>query len=90
MANPDRNGKRQYNLNSDVYLAQLNRLQAAIEDKRPRKKNHVVFHNDNARPHFERRVVESIEGKRWDLLPHPPYSPTEAPTYYHVNRSIKN
>uniref|UniRef100_A0A914CN11 Transposase n=1 Tax=Acrobeloides nanus TaxID=290746 RepID=A0A914CN11_9BILA len=24
------------------------------------------------------------------MLPHPPYSPTEAPTDYHVNRSMKN
>uniref|UniRef100_A0A914D2L3 Mos1 transposase HTH domain-containing protein n=1 Tax=Acrobeloides nanus TaxID=290746 RepID=A0A914D2L3_9BILA len=83
---PDRNGKRQYNLNSDVYLAQLDRLQAAIEAKRQRKKNHIVFHHDNARPHVEGRVVQSITDKGWDLLPHPPYSPTD----YHVNRSVKN
>ncbi|CAJ0920399.1 unnamed protein product, partial [Mesorhabditis belari] len=37
-----------------------------------------------------RHVVESIASKGWDLLPHPPYSPTEAPTDYHVNRSLKN
>ena len=87
---PDRNGQKQYNLNSDVYLAQLDRLQAAIEAKRPRKKNHVVFHHDNARPHVEGRVVNSIAEKGWDLLEQPPYSPTEAPTDYHVNRSVKN
>jgi predicted transcriptional regulator len=28
-------------------------------------------------------------GKVWKLE-HPPYSPTEAPTDYHVNRSFKN
>ena len=87
---PDKNGKRQLNINSDVYLAQLDRVHAAIETKRPRKKNHIVFHHDNARPHIERRVVESIVDKGWELLPHPPYSPTEAPTDYHVNRSLKN
>ncbi|CAJ0957060.1 unnamed protein product, partial [Mesorhabditis belari] len=53
-------------------------------------KNNIVFHHDNARPHVERHVVESIASKGWDLLPHPPYSPTEAPTDYHVNRSLKN
>ncbi|GFX90727.1 uncharacterized protein TNCV_3730481 [Trichonephila clavipes] len=26
----------------------------------------------------------------WDLLLHPPYSPTESPTDYHANRSLKN
>ncbi|KAK6735933.1 hypothetical protein RB195_018909 [Necator americanus] len=50
----------------------------------------IVFHHDNARPHVERRVIESIANKGWDLLPHPPYSPTEAPTDYHVNHSLKN
>jgi len=87
---PHKNGKRQLNINSDVYLAQLDRIHAAIQTKRPLKKNHIVFHHDNAPPHIERRVVESIADKGWDLLPHPPYSPTEAPTDYHVNRSMKN
>ena len=62
---PDKNGKRQFNISSDVYLAQLDRLHAAIEAKRPRKKNHIVFHHDNARPHVERRVVEFIANKGW-------------------------
>uniref|UniRef100_A0A914DSA4 Transposase n=1 Tax=Acrobeloides nanus TaxID=290746 RepID=A0A914DSA4_9BILA len=76
------------NLNSDVYLAQLDRLEAAIKAKHPRKKNHIVFHHDNARPDVEGRVFQSI--KEWNLLELPPYSPTEAPTDYHVNRSLKN
>ncbi|KAK6735758.1 hypothetical protein RB195_018786 [Necator americanus] len=54
------------------------------------KKNHIVFHHDNARPHVERRAIESIANKGWDLLPHPPYSPTVAPTDYHVRHSLKN
>ena len=41
-------------------------------------------------PHIEHRVVESIDSKGWELLPHSPYSPTEAPTDYHANRSLKN
>ncbi|KAK6736822.1 hypothetical protein RB195_019488 [Necator americanus] len=59
-------------------------------EKTAQKKNHIAFHHDNARPHVDRRVIESIANKGWDLLPHPPYSPTEAPTDYHVNRSLKN
>lgn len=37
----------------------------------------IAFHHDNARPHVEQRVVNSIEEKGWELLEHPPYSPTE-------------
>ena len=50
-------------MNNDVYLAQLEPLQAAIEAKLPRKKNHFVFHHDNARLHVERGVDESIANK---------------------------
>ena len=89
MANPDRDGKRQFNLNSDVYLAQLDRLQTAIQTKR-RNRTNIIFLHDNARPHIEHRVVESLNNKGCEILPHPPYSPTEAPTDYHVNRSLKN
>jgi hypothetical protein len=64
------------------------RLEVAIKAKRPRKKNHIVFHHD--RPHVEGGVVQSINDKEWDLLEHLLYSPTETPTNYHVNRSLKN
>ena len=74
------------NVNSDVYLAQLDLLQEAIKVKRLLREKVVVLH-DNVRPH---RVAESIDSKSWELLPHPPYSPTEAPKDYHVNRSLKN
>src|SRR3954447_14380209 len=50
----------------------------------------MLYHYDNARPHVEARVVESTADKGWELLEHPPYSPAEAPTDYHVNRSLKN
>ncbi|CAE1296019.1 unnamed protein product [Acanthosepion pharaonis] len=49
-----------------------------------------VSQHDNARSHVERRVVECIANNGWELLPYPSYSPTEAPTDDHVNRSLKN
>ena len=36
------------------------------------------------------RNEQSIANKEWGLLPHPPYSLTEAPTDYHGDRSLKN
>jgi hypothetical protein len=71
---PDRNGKRQYNLNSDVYLAQMDRLEAAINVKRSGIKDQIVFQHDNARPHVEGRVVQSINDKGWDLIEHPVFA----------------
>lgn len=60
----DKNGKRQFNIN-----IWLNLTAFTIEAKRPRKMNHIVFHHDNARPHVERHVIESIPNKG---IPHPP------------------
>jgi len=76
-------------VNSDVYLVQFDRLQEAIKVKRLRREKVSLLH-DNACPHIKHRVVESIDSKGWELLPHPPYSPAEAPTDYRVNRSLKN
>ena len=50
----------------------------------------IVIHHDNSRPHVEARVIESIKEKGWDLLQHPLYFPSEAPTDYHINRSLNN
>ncbi|GIY28272.1 hypothetical protein CDAR_511241 [Caerostris darwini] len=50
------------------------------------KKNRIVFHHDNARLHVEQLFAECIANKDWELLQYPPYSPTEAPTHYHINR----
>ena len=40
-------------INSDVYCRQLNKLNAAAKEKRPKLVNRegVIFHHDNARPH---------------------------------------
>ncbi|GIY02289.1 hypothetical protein CDAR_112731 [Caerostris darwini] len=58
--------------------------------ERKKSNNRIVFYHDNTHPHVESHVVEHIANKCWELLPHPPYSPTEAPTHYQVNRSLKN
>lgn len=54
--------------------------------KRPYKKNYIIFHHDNARPHVKRCVFKSIANKGWEMLPHPPYSSTEMPMDYPINR----
>ena len=88
---PDRKGKRAYTLNSEVYKAQVERLYLAVLDKRPDRRGCVILQQDNARPHVARDVVRLIEDElKWELLCHPPYSPTEAPSDYHLFRSLHN
>ena len=68
----------------------LNNLYEAINVKRPRIKNHIIFHHDNVRPYVERCVIESIPNKGWEPLRHSRYSLVEAPTDCHVNHPLKN
>ena len=43
---------------------------------------------DNARPHVAAPVKTYLETLKWEVLPHPPYSPDIAPSDYHLFRSM--
>ena len=64
-------------INSELYCEQLQRLQQAIERKRPELINRrgVVFHHDNARPHTSLMTWQKLRELGWEVLMHPPYSP---------------
>ena len=68
----------------------LQRVKAAIEEKRPRLNNEVLLQHDNARPHVAKMTKSVIEELGWEILPHPPYSPDLAPTNFHLFRSLSN
>lgn len=79
-------------LNSDKYCSQLDRLKAAIDEKRPELANQkgVIFHQDSARPHISLQTRQKLIQLGWDVLLHPPYSPDLAPSNYHLFRSLQN
>lgn len=83
---------RNETINSTKYCQQLDRLKAAIAEKRPELANRrgVVFQHDNARPHTSLVTCKQLLSYSWDVLPHPPYSPDLAPSDYHLFRSIQN
>lgn len=63
-------------INSDYYMALLERLKVEIAAKRPHmKKKKVLFHQDNAPCHKSLRTMAKIHELGFELLPHPPYSP---------------
>jgi len=43
---------------------------------------------DNARPHVAKPVKTYLETLKWEVLPHPPYSPDIAPSDYYLFRSM--
>ena len=67
------------------------RLSRALREKRPQyKQKHgkVILRHDNARPHVAKSVKTYLETLKWEVLPHPPYSPYIVPSDYYLFRSI--
>jgi histone-lysine N-methyltransferase SETMAR len=76
----------------DRYRMQLIKMEHALKKKRPRiadKRDKVVFHDDNAKPHRASIVKKKVEDFGWDRLVQPAYSPDLAPSDYHLFRSMQ-
>ena len=65
-------------------------VKPAIRFKRRRRQTSVCFLQDNARPHTAALTMETIRNLRWDVLPHPAYSPDLAPSDFHLFGPLKD
>ena len=75
------------------YSLQLNHLAEKIQEKRPytgRGHRPVILQHNNAKPHRSSVVYQTIKKLRWEVLPHPAYSPDTAPCDYHLFRYLQN
>ena len=63
-------------INAEYYSALLeDPAKTAIRNKRKRAQTSVSFLQDNARPHMAARTMDTIQKLKWNVLPHPSYSP---------------
>lgn len=77
-------------INSDYYIALLDRLKDEIAEKRPHlQKKKVLLHQDNAPSHKSVKTMAKIHELGFELLPHPPYSPDLAPSDYFLFSDLK-
>lgn len=78
-------------INGEYYLSLLEELVEVIRRKRPGLlRSGVIFLQDNATPHKGRNVIEFLSRKRWNVLPHSPYSPDLAPSDFFLFKMLKN
>ena len=67
------------------------RLSRTFKEKRALcyyRHDKVILLHDNARPHIAVPVKTYLETFKWELLPHPPYSPDIVPSDFHLFRSM--
>jgi len=71
-----------------LYRTQLMRLSRALKEKRANyysRHDKIILLHDNARLHVTAPVKIYFETLKWEVLPHPPYSPSDiAPSDYLV------
>lgn len=77
---------------ADVYCRQMTAVADAMRRRSGvtwRKFRPILLH-DNARPHTAKKTKEKLEELRFEVLPHPPYSPDLAPSDFHLFRSMQH
>ncbi|KAG5308583.1 MOS1T transposase, partial [Pseudoatta argentina] len=86
-----RQKRKGFLITGDRYRLQLMRLSRALKEKRPlyaQRHDKVILLHDNARPHVAKPVKTYLETLKWEVLPHPPYSPDIAPSDFHLFHSM--
>ncbi|GFV60578.1 histone-lysine N-methyltransferase SETMAR [Trichonephila clavipes] len=79
-------------INVDLYCNQLDKLNAAIKEKRPAlaSRKGIMFHHNSAQPHTVMVTQQKLNALGWEVLGHPLYSPDIAPSDYYVFKYLQN
>jgi hypothetical protein len=81
----------QKTINAQYYSTLLNeKVKSVIRLKRKERHDSVCFLQDNVRPHTAALTMATLLKLKWDVLPHPPYSPDLAPSDYHFFGPMKS
>ncbi|XP_014293834.1 histone-lysine N-methyltransferase SETMAR-like [Halyomorpha halys] len=77
-------------IKGQYYVNLLDQLQEMIREKMPGLvRKTVIFHQDNPRSHKSAITMAKLHELRYELLPHPPYSPDLLPSDFHLLPKLK-
>ena len=72
------------------YANFLEQLRTAIREKRRGKLSKcVLLQQDNARVHTRKDAMDAVERNGYELIPHPAYSPDQAPSDFFLFPNLK-
>ncbi|GFV99419.1 mariner Mos1 transposase [Trichonephila clavipes] len=78
-------------MNSERYCQTSCNLRRTVQNKRRGKlMSKILFLHDNARPPTANCSQELLNSFKWEVFPHPPYSPDLAPSNFHLFPKMKN
>ncbi len=79
-------------INSTVYCSQIDIVHQKLLQRRASLVNRkgVLLLHDNARPHVSLETQRKLQSVKWEVLPHPPYSPDISPCDYYLFLSLSN
>lgn len=88
--------QRGVSITAESYCRQLDTVNKRLTENKWKwfnKKCPILLH-DNARPHVARLTLAKLDQLKYEVLPHPPYSPDLSPTDYHffpnLDKFLKN
>ncbi|KAF7277768.1 hypothetical protein GWI33_009189 [Rhynchophorus ferrugineus] len=82
--------EKERTINSDYYIALLDRLKDEIAEEQPHlKKKNLLLHQDNAPCHKSVKTMAKIHELGYELLSHPPYSADLPPSDYFLFSDLK-
>jgi len=77
-------------VNSAAYQATLKEFKRAVQHKSLQMSDkRLLFLHDNTRTHTAHATVNLLEGRGWEILEHPPYSPDLVPLDFHLFLNMK-
>lgn len=77
-------------INGPYYATLLEKFNAEVVKKRPHlAKKKILFHHDNAPAHSSAVATAKLVELRYEILPHPPYSPDLAPCEFFLFPNMK-
>jgi hypothetical protein len=76
-------------MHSIIQLLLNEKVKPAIRSKRTKRQGSVCLLQNNVRPHTAALMMATLLKLRWDVLPHPAYSPHLASSDYHLFGPMK-